>query len=383
MGWIGETAMVKKERFIIDALANKKKITDLCKEYMISRECGYKWLKRYKNEGLDGLKEKSRKPNRSPYKTPEEIEKKILSVRNRFPTWGGRKIKAFLQQRNELILPEPSTITRILHRQGKISKEKSRRHKAFIRFEHEKPNQLWQMDFKGHFRVGESPCYPLTILDDHSRYSLSLKACKNERYKTVKDALINIFQEYGMPERMTMDNGNPWGSSTSTQGITKLEVWLILQGIYVSHSRPLHPQTQGKDERFHRTLKEDLLSRREFNSFEEVQEGFDEWRHCYNYERPHEACGMYPPSRRHKVSNKSYKEHRLLPEYEVGSFVNKVSKTGYLRIKEDKYYIGESLGGLNIKILESERIGILEVYLHHQKIKEIDLVSKKIAKRIK
>lgn len=383
MGWIGETAMVKKERFVSQALLNTTTFSALCQEFGISRDCGYKWLKRYKEAGVNGLIEKSRKPHRSPNKTAEDLEKKLLKVRERFPTWGGRKIHAFLQQRDETVLPNPSTITRILKRENLISPEESQKHKPFIRFEHENPNDLWQMDFKGYFSIGSKNCYPLTIIDDHSRYSLSLKACANERSMTVKEALIEVFREYGMPDRMTMDNGNPWGSSHATNGITRLDVWLILQGIYVTHSRPFHPQTQGKDERFHRTLKEDLLMRRQFDSFEETQKVFDEWRYCYNYERPHEACKMYPPAKRYQVSKKVYSEMRLLPEYDSGATLQKVTNKGMLNLRGHSYYVGDCLDGLHLQLVESTKEGILGVYLNHQKIKEIDTVSKIIAKRIK
>jgi len=381
MGWKEETAMSNKEKFISEALEENMTFVALCHKFGISRECGYKWLRRYRESGLKGLCELSRKPHICPIKTPISLENRILSIRDKHPAWGGRKIYAYLQQKGIKELPNPSTITRILHRHNKICEEQSLKHTAFKRFEHELPNQLWQMDFKGHFAIGSGRCHPLTILDDHSRYAISLKACANEQKTTVELKLIDIFREYGLPERITMDNGTPWGTST-VEGYSALEVWLILLGIKTSHSRPLHPQTQGKDERFHRTLKEELLNRKHFANLEVTQEAFDEWKQCYNHERPHEACGMNPPASRYQVSTRSYPEKIPLIEYETGSIVKRITRKGYLKFQGGVYYISQTMARLPVKITESARIGIMEVYLKHQKIKELDLINKIAAKKI-
>lgn len=317
----------------------------------------------------------------SPSKTSPEIENQILQARNQHPTWGGRKICAYLKHRGVILLPNPSTVTRILHRHDKIQEEQSLKHKPFKRFEHGIPNQLWQMDFKGHFSAGSERCHPLTIIDDHSRFSLTIKACRSEQRPEVETGLISVFREYGLPERMTMDNGTPWGFSNE-KGYTGLEVWLILLGIRVSHSRPMHPQTQGKDERFHRTLKEELLARRQFGSIKEAQEAFDEWREMYNNERPHEACKMCPPVSRYHRSKRPYPEKISPCEYDGGGKVQKISNKGILHLEGTQYYISNSMSGLYVNLVESERPGILEVYLKHQKVQEIDTVNKVTAKKI-
>src|SRR5579883_1873923 len=213
MPWNEETRMSLKKKFVSVALQKKIPFIRLCKDFKISPPCGRKWIKRYLEKGEEGLKEKSRRPHFSPYKTPEIIELQILEVRKRHPAWGARKIHAFLSQRGKVDLPDPSTITRILHRHGKILEEESQKRKAFIRFEHALPNELWQMDFKGHFSMTRGRCNPLTILDDCSRFSLALKACQNQQECTVRPVLIDVFREYGLPDRITADNGAPWGNS--------------------------------------------------------------------------------------------------------------------------------------------------------------------------
>jgi len=382
MAWKEETAMSIKKRFISCVLQEEVNFSAICKAFQISRECGYKWLKRYRESGEKGLEELSRKPLLSPFKTSDVVEDQILAVREKHQAWGARKIYAFLKRKGVTNLPTPSTITRILHRHGKIEEGESIRHTAFMRFEHAKPNQLWQMDFKGQFWISSGQCHPLTVLDDHSRYSLDIRACANQQAVTVKTSLINIFREYGLPERMTMDNGSPWGSPSEKNGYTGLEVWLIRLGIYVSHSRPFHPQTQGKDERFHRSLKAELLRGKSFANLESIQKEFDEWRWCYNHERPHEALKLNSPASRYQVSSRKYPESLPVIAYDIGSEVRRVAANGEMNYKGEKYYISESMKGLPVKIVESNRCGILNVYLDRQKVKEIDLINKRVAKKI-
>lgn len=381
MAWKEETAMSNKKLFVKLALEQKDTVSALCKVFNISRECGYKWLRRYKEFGPKGLEELSRKPLRSPSKTSMTSEQEVLKVRNKHPAWGSRKIHAYLKRFGDSSPPAPSTINRVLHRHSMIDEAESIKHTAFLRFEHAMPNQLWQMDFKGCFVVNGERCNPLTVLDDHSRYSLCLEACKNQQTVTVQEVLTRVFKEYGLPERMTMDNGSPW-ACPSEIGFTTLEVWLIRLGIYVTHSRPYHPQTQGKDERFHRSLKEEVLKRASFQTMEEIQKRFSEWRECYNNERPHEALGLNPPASRYRASIRRYLDPLPPIGYEEGSVVKKVQKNGIIRYMGHIYFISQSIGGLPVKIVETNRDGILEVYLNHQKVREIDLINKLAAKKI-
>lgn len=249
MSWKERNKMSLRVEFVLLATKENSNISAICKQFGISRKTGYKWLKRYQEGGLSFLTDQPRTRLAQPTKTNDIITNKIINLRSSHPSWGARKLKRRLEDLGEISIPSTTTVGNILKRHNKISELSSTQSKAFIRFEHPEPNDLWQMDFKGWFNTDKSRCYPLTVLDDHSRYSITLKECLNERTEGVKSALITAFRTYGLPKRMTMDNGAPWAGSNNKQ-ITKLKAWLIRIGIKVSHSRPYHPQTQGKDERF-------------------------------------------------------------------------------------------------------------------------------------
>ncbi|OYK91226.1 transposase [Coxiella burnetii] len=271
------------------------------------------------------------------------------------------------------IMPCIKTVNRILKRYGRITIEESLKRKKFIRFEHEHPNDLWQMDFKGHFRLtNKIRCHPLTLLDDCTRYSLGIIACGDERLETVKQALIDIFRKWGLPKRMTMDNGAPWGYSGS-QNYTQLTVWLIQQTIYVSHSRPYHPQTQGKLERFHRTFKQEFLNRYYFDTLAQAQKGFDWWRDFYNDERPHSAIEAYSPSEIYHRSERSYCEKIQPYEYTTEMDVRKVNQKGIMSYKGRRYFVGEAFGGQAMGLMPSNENDIVNVYFCHQKVFKLDL----------
>ncbi|WP_258005961.1 integrase core domain-containing protein [Coxiella burnetii] len=270
-------------------------------------------------------------------------------------------------------MPCIKTVNRILKRYGRVTIEESLKRKKFIRFEHEHPNDLWQMDFKGHFRLtNKIRCHPLTLLDDCTRYSLGIIACGDERLETVKQALIDIFRKWGLPKRMTMDNGAPWGYSGS-QNYTQLTVWLIQQTIYVSHSRPYHPQTQGKLERFHRTFKQEFLNRYYFDTLAQAQKGFDWWRDFYNDERPHSAIEAYSPSEIYHRSERSYCEKIQPYEYATEMDVRKVNQKGIMSYKGRRYFVGEAFGGQAMGLMPSNENDIVNVYFCHQKVFKLDL----------
>lgn len=201
MPWKETKLMSLRLEFI--AFANKEdaNFSQLCRQFGISRKTGYKWLKRFQTGGKATLEGKSRRPHHSPNKTSTVIEDLVKGVRLEHPAWGGRKIKAYLGRKGYDNIPVASTITEILRRTDLIDPEEAEKHKAFQRFEMEKPNELWQMDFKGYFSLTEGGnCHPLTILDDHSRYLIGLKACSNETHQTVQEYLSEVFSHYGLPE---------------------------------------------------------------------------------------------------------------------------------------------------------------------------------------
>src|SRR6185369_2315689 len=332
MPWQEVSALSLKYEFVTFAQQEGCNISQLCKSYNISRKTGYKLLNRFNELGAEGLLDLSRRPHHSPLKSPETVEAAIVALREKHPAWGGRKLKSRLETLGHEGVPAASTITEILRRKGLLDPEESLKHTAFISFEHPEPNDLWQMDFKGHFATRQGRCHPLTVLDDHSRFSITLKACADEKTGTVQSALINSFRRYGLPRRMTMDNGSPWGNDQFND-LTPLTAWLIRLGIRVSHSRPYHPQTQGKDERFHRTLKAEAITGQEFDDLLHCQRTFDQFRETYNLERPHESLGMKAPVTRYRPSERSYPETLPAIEYGPDDQVRKVQSEGEVTFK--------------------------------------------------
>lgn len=370
MPWKEKTVMSQKLEFVQAAMSTNN-FRLLCSQYGITPPTGYKYLNLYLLYGEEGLKERSRTPKNQPTKTCKDIENLIISLRMKY-NWGGEKIKTYLINKgfDQKIMPSEKTIDRILKRNGLITEEESQKHRSWIRFEHENPNDLWQMDFKGHFSTENARCHPLTILDDHSRFCITIKSCGNQSTDTVRSHLIDVFREYGLPKRMTMDNGPPWGYS-GKQEHTTLTAWLIQLGVYVSHSRPGHPQTQGKLERFHRTLKLELLSRYKFMSLNEAQEGFDWWRDVYNTERPHAAIENKRPMDKYKISERPYLEKLPSIEYEKNFTVRKVQYGGFIHLNGKMYRIGDAFRGQPVGIKDSED-GLLDIYFGHQRINKVD-----------
>lgn len=372
MSWKAVTVMSQRSEFIMLALQKGINFSELCRRFNISRKTGYKFLNRYIENGYNGLKDHSKRPKHSPSITPPEIEQSILLLRDKHPAWGGRKLKRRLEDMGHINIPSPSTITEILKRNKRISKEESEKHKAWHRFEAEGPNELWQMDFKGYFQARDSRCYPLTVLDDHSRYSLCIGACRNERKTVVEQHLIKVFQKYGLPVRMLMDNGSPWGSD-STNKHTALTVWLMRLGIQISHSRPYHPQTLGKDERFHRSLKAEVLNYCENRSINQCQILFDDWRDIYNTERPHEALEMKTPISYYQLSNRQYPE--VMPEIEYGpdDEVRKVQINGIIYFKNKEFRVSKAFKGQRIAIRPTGVDGKYSIHFCNNKIGHLDL----------
>ena len=412
MPWKESSIMSERLEFIRLAMQESANIRDLSRRFEISPTTAYKWLFRYKEastarEGPPtpthlALVDRSRRPLSSPRRTSPEIEKLILGVRSTQPAWGGRKIRARLIDLgyDQKSLPQPSTITAILSRHQLIDAEESAKKQPLCRFEHPNPNDLWQMDFKGEFALEDNHanhrrfCYPLTVLDDHSRFALALKACSSQATESTQKALTDVFRRYGLPHRMTMDNGSPWGTP-HLRAYTHFTVWLLRLGIRVGHSRPHHPQTQGKDERFHRTLEIELLKpnrrdpftstrknnrhRRPYprlspsNTLEAWQAAFDLWRLTYNCQRPHEALAMKVPAQRYKPSNRSFPETLPPVEYEEADIVRTVQRCGVISYRNIDYFVGSAFQGLNVALRYTVADGVMDVFFCQQKLRQISL----------
>jgi len=374
MPWKECDAVSERREFVALAMVEGANVAALCRRFGISRRTGYKWLRRFKESGLAALADRSRRPWRFRQPTPPVMESKVLAVRDAHPTWGGRKIAARLRHLGEHSVPAPSTITAILHRHDRIDPAESAKRGPWRRFEHAAPNDLWQMDFKGEFKMTNGRwCYPLTVLDDHSRFNLALRACGDQKRPTVQDQLTAVFQRYGLPQAMLMDNGTPWSVSHSIGAYTKLSVWLLRLQIRVIRGRPYHPQTQGKEERFHRTLNTELLQGRPFNDLRHSQTQFDPWREIYNHQRPHEALNMNTPASQYRISPRPMPA--TLPAIEYGSqdHVRRVNPVGQFHFQGRVFKTSEAFAGQPIGIRPTTTDGVFELYFTSHPIGSVNL----------
>lgn len=383
------TVMEQKLEFVKLALKKDTNLSELCRRYAISRPTAYKWLSRYRLQGNDGLVELSRRPKGSPIKSSSEVERFVIDLRKQEPEWGAKKIRRLLQngiaskQYNITKAPACSTITKILDRHGLIDRLSTRTAASYESFEHAGPNELWQMDFKGYFPMLDgNDCHALTITDDHSRFNMGLFASTDERRTTVEALLIKTFKKYGLPLAILCDNGSPWGSAgqhtnDGQKSFTRIEKWLFRLNIDVIHGRPYHPQTQGKEERFHRTLKNELLKYKNLKDVENAQEEFDAFRKKYNHYRPHEALGQDTPDTRYEPS--PFKYPLELPEitYRPNDMIRTVDKNGFIYIKQKKYRMGKAFAGDPLALRPKGQEQTLEVYFCNKKIRTLYLKSVK------
>jgi transposase InsO family protein len=372
MPWGAVDTVTLRREFVVFAQQVGANRRELCRRYGISPKTGYKWIHRYLHGGLVALADRSRRPRHSPRMTPPEVETAVVEMREDHEAWGGRKIRARLIALGFESVPAASTITDILRRHGLLEQAESEKHTAWGQFEREEPNSLWQMDFKGHFALSTGRCHPLSILDDHSRYATGLFACANERGVTVRACLEEAFRRYGFPDSMLMDNGSPWGCDRE-HPYTPLTVWLLRVGVRVSHPRPYHPQTQGKDERFHRTLKAEVLRYECFHDLAHCQRRFDQWRGIYNHERPHEALGMAVPASRYRPSSRRFPEALPAIEYAPGDVVRKVQKGGAVSYRGREYRVSKAFCGYPVAFRPTITDGVMDLVFCNQTIAQVDL----------
>lgn len=373
MPWKDVSLVSQRMEFVMMADQDGANISMLCRYFGVSRKTAYKWLCRYRQEGSNSLEDRSRAPLSCPARTPPDMEALVLALRDEHPKWGGRKLRSRLETIGHTP-PAASTITGILRRNGRLNPAESEKHTASLRFEHEAPNDMWQMDFKGHFPLSRGGrCHPLTIIDDHSRFAVCLRACGNQRNATVRKALVDTFRAYGMPSRILSDNGSCWGAHNEAGFHTALSVWLIRLGVGVTHSRAYHPQTQGKNERFNRTLKAEVISSQVFRDIFHCQSHFNSWRSVYNLERPHEALGLKPPVARYTPSEHPFPETLPPIEYAPDDTVRTVYTNATVAFKSKILRVGKAFIGQQVAIRSASEDGVYNVFYCYQKIARFDL----------
>jgi transposase InsO family protein len=376
MAWKGCDLMSFRHEFVELASVKGACMTTLCRRFGIARKTGYKWRARFRADGRAALADRPRRPLRFRAPTTEDVEAMVLDALDLHPGWGGRKLRHWLLGKGVENVPAASTITAILRRHGRLESPSGRDRRDWIRFEHAAPNDLWQMDFKGEFPLSEGgECFPLTVLDDHSRYSLAVRACGDQQGETVKAHLTDVFRRYGLPRRMLMDNGSPWGVTHTPGAFTKLTVWFLRLGIHVWHGHPYHPQTQGKEERFHRTLKLEVISRGPIDNLTHAQRRFDPFRHDYNHERPHESLGMAVPASRYQVSARSFPEVLPMVEYAEDVVVRKVNPVGQFSFQGRTWKISEAFGRQPIGLRTTTEDGVWDIHYNGHVIGRLDLKS--------
>jgi transposase InsO family protein len=368
------TAVTQRREFLALHEQHSVPMAELCRRFCISRKTGYKWIGR-----KDDLNDRSRRPLLSPAQTPEAVEAQVVALREQHSAWGGRKISRRLNDLGITCVPRPSTVTHILRRHGLLASRGAGQGDPYQRFEHAAPNALWQIDFKGDFPLSAGRCYPLTALDDHSRFNLVLQSLGGQGVDRVRPQLQAAFERYGLPERINTDNGSPWGTPMLPgQSLSQLAIWLVRLGIRISFSRPGHPQTNGKEERFHRSLKAEVLNGRSFHDHAHAQTAFDRWREVYNHERPHDAIGLAVPASRYRPSTRIYPD--ILPPIDYGpdDTVATVGWHGAVTFKGHHLRVSTALKDQPIALRpRTSEDGVYDLYYCHHRFAKLDLRENK------
>ena len=364
MPWSTPIVSELRTAFVHAVRTAKRPVASAARDFGISRKTAYKWLTRFDDQRP--LHDQSRRPHRSPYRTSEALEHAILAVRDEYG-WGPRKIVAYLKN-HDRPAPPVRTAAAILRRHGRSTPPAGPTRDDLQRFERPRPNQLWQLDFKGYVEIHRQRIYPLTILDDHSRFLLALDCRTAQTYACAWDVLWNTLGEYGLPEQILCDNA--FGNHGPAPGISWFEARLIRLDIQPLHGRPYHPQTQGKIERLHRTLESEVFPRLPHDSLPNFQAGLDHWRTAvYNALRPHEALGDVPPVTRWKPGVRPRPDRLPDVEYPAGAAVRKANTTGDIRWRGARILVGQGLIGQYVRVEEVE--GYLRLWYGSRRIREI------------
>lgn len=348
MPWKETCAMNEKMRFIVALEEQEENFSEVCRRFGISRPTGYKWVERYEQEGVDGLREHSRAPQTHPNAVPQEVEDELETCREKHPNWGARKIRTDLEEKEPWRhWPAASTIHEVLKRRGLIPKRKKRQHtppyeEPFAACD--APNAVWCIDFKGWFRTGDGQrCDPLTISDAHTRFLLKCQIVSRPDGAHVKAQMEVVFREYGLPCALRSDNGPPF-AGVGLRGLSRLSVWWLRLGITPERIAPGKPQQNGRHERMHRTLKQETATPPQDN-LRSQQRAFDRFREEYNYDRPHEALGQRPPGSLYVASATSYPEYLPEPVYPEHFERRVVEEHGQFKFRGRRFFLSYALAG--------------------------------------
>jgi len=366
MPWEEATRMKRREQFIAALDSCQYSMTELCEVYGISRKTGYKWADRWAKEGVEGLQDRSRAPRSCPHSTSQTVSQQLLDLRRSHPTWGPRKLLAYLSKREpETSWPAASTVGGILKRHGLVGDRACPRRlwpsSGRPSVQAQAPNQVWTCDFKGQFRTGDGQlCYPLTVADGFSRFLLGLMGLDSIAESQAWPVFERLFREYGLPEVIQSDNGSPFACTSAPGRLSRLSVRWVKLGICLQRIEPGHPEQNGRHERMHRTLKQET-ARPPASSRAAQQECFDQFRSVYNEQRPHEALGQRTPAELYHPSCREYPEKISGPDYPGHFEVRSVRPRGEIRWQGQLLFLSEALCGEQVG-LEETADGVWSVY---------------------
>jgi putative transposase len=354
MPWTETCAMDQRVCFVSACLRQEEPMSSLCRRYGISRKTGYKWLGRYHEHGAAGLQARSSAPLQVRCGVDAAVVSLILKLRDARRTWGPRKLLARLvMDHPDSDFPAASTIGELLRREGASAPRQRRRHDAVSSGPVTEPamaNDSWAADFKGWFRTGDGlRCEPLTVSDGYSRYLLVSQAVPKISFECVQPLFEGTFREHGLPRAIRTDNGSPFASRSGLAGLTRLSVWFLKLDIWPDRIAPGRPDQNGRHERMHRTLAEDV-ARPPAATLAEQQTRLDAWREDYNQVRPHEALGQRCPASFYQPSPRPYPERLVVWQYPADHHVRRVAADGYIRWQDRLLYLSEALRGETIGI---------------------------------
>jgi putative transposase len=357
MPWKETQVMDERVRFIAAVHAEPRgNFSRLCESFGISRGKGYKWLARYAAEGPAGLEDKKPVARSCPHRTPEPIRDLVVAERKEHPFDGPRKLHAWLLAKGERDIPAPSTIGDILKERGLIRPRRARLRVPPSPNQLDpcaEPNDVWCIDFKGHFTLGDKTrCDPLTLTDAATRYLLKCETLTKTHEVPVRAELERTFREFGVPKKIRSDNGPPFASK-SLGGLSRLSVWWIQLGILPERIEPGKPQQNGRHERMHRTLKEQTATP-PCDTVAEQQRAFDRFRRDYNERRPHEALGQTPPAAHYEPSLRVMPERAREPEYGEEFDVRRTKPSGYFSWKGHSLYAGTPLASQPVGLRQTD-----------------------------
>lgn len=347
MPWTERLTVSLRKEFVLRALGKEASFTELCRQYGVSRKTGYKWLQRFKAEGVVGLVDESRRPKTSPTEVTEAMKAEIVRLRQGHPTWGGKKLRKLLMKNHGEDAPAVRTIERVMREFGLIRRRRWRERSIAVPTNApavvvEAPNDLWTVDFKGWWLTDDGVrCEPLTVRDAHSRFVLALRGLPRTKQTLVRPVFEELFRRYGLPKAIQSDNGSPFAHVLSLGGLSKLSAWWTALGIHVVRSRPGCPQDNGGHERMHVDVCAELQAR-SAPSLLAQQALFDDWTAEFNHVRPHEAIGLRVPAELYRPSSRKM-PMLVIPSYPKHMHPVHVDTSGKITHRRWKVHVSKVL----------------------------------------